>query len=127
MTKWLFIAFGSALGGVARYGLQGWVQRWSDDPFPVGTLVVNVAGCFLIGLLNAALTGPFLVREEYRLALTVGLLGGFTTFSAFGWETLALANDAQWARAILNVCLSIGFGLSAAWLGYRLAVRWFGV
>ena len=77
--------------------------------------------------LAAALTGPILIREEYRIGLTVGVLGGFTTFSTFGLETFNLANDGQWRFAMLNMALSCGLGLAAVWLGYRAAERWFGL
>jgi fluoride exporter len=127
MFKLGLIAVGSAFGGVLRYGLQGWGQRLIEGPFPVGTLLVNVIGCFLIGFLNAAFTGPLLIREEYRIALTVGVLGGFTTFSAFGWETFTLANDGQGLRSLANLLLSVTFGIAAVWGGYRLAEKWFGV
>lgn len=127
MVKLLFIAGGSACGGVLRYLLQGWGQRLVEGDFPLGTLLGNVLGCLLIGFLNAAFTGPLLIREEYRIALTVGLLGGFTTFSAFGWETFALANDGQGLRALFNLLLSVTLGLAAVWAGYRLAEKWLGV
>jgi len=90
-------------------------------------MLVNIIGCLLIGFLNKAFTGVLLVREEYRLALTVGMLGGFTTFSTFGWETFSLLNDKQYAHAAANVLLSVALGLAAVWLGYRLAERWLGV
>ena len=127
MVKLGLIAAGSALGGVLRYLLQGLGQHWVEGAFPLGTLLVNVLGCFLIGFLNAAFTGPLLIREEYRIALTVGVLGGFTTFSAFGWETFALANDGQGVRALFNLMLSVTLGLTAVWGGYRLAEKWLGV
>jgi CrcB protein len=106
MMKWVLIAAGGAFGSVLRYAIQGWVQRLTSGSFPVGTLAVNVSGCMLIGFIAAALTGPILVREEYRIGLTVGILGGFTTFSAFGLETFNLANDGQLRLALANVVLS---------------------
>ena len=127
MTKWLLIAAGGALGSVLRYAVQGWVQRAANVSFPVGTLAVNVIGCVLVGFLAAVLTGPVLIREEYRLGLTVGILGGFTTFSAFGLETFILTSHRQIWLAGLNVVLSCGLGFFAVWLGYRVAEHWFGV
>jgi fluoride exporter len=126
MYKILLVAAGSALGGVLRYGVQGWGQGLTNGSFPLGTLIVNVVGCFAIGFLNKAFTG-LLVPPEYRVALTVGILGGFTTFSAFGWETFALANDGQGLRAILNLLLSVTLAFVAVLLGYRLAEKWIGV
>jgi CrcB protein len=127
MMKWVLIAAGGALGSVLRYAMQGWVQRLTSGTFPIGTLAVNVAGCMAIGFLAAAFAGPILVREEYRVGLMVGILGGFTTFSAFGLETFNLANDGQLRLALANVMLSCGLGLVAVWGGYRLAEHWFGV
>ncbi len=124
MQKVLLIFLGSGVVGVLRYGLGGWAQRFAGPSFPVGTLVVNVLGCLLIGWLGAALTGRLLIREEYRLAIIVGILGGFTTFSAFGWETFALINDGQYARAAANAGLSVLVGIAAVGAGYRLAQLW---
>ena len=127
MTKWILIAAGGALGSVSRYALQGWVQRTINTNFPLGTLVVNLIGCALIGFLTATFTGPKLIREEYRIGIIVGILGGFTTFSTFGWETFSLTNDRQIAFAALNVVLSCGIGLFAVWAGYRAAEFLYGV
>jgi CrcB protein len=127
MTQLLLIAAGGALGAVARFLVAGWGQRLIDGPFPLGTLLVNLVGCVLIGFLATALSGPILLREELRLALLVGLLGGFTTFSSFGYETLALLQDGQVRAAALNVVLNNGLGLLAVWGGVRIALRWPGV
>jgi CrcB protein len=126
MEKLVLIALGSAVGGVLRYLVQGWLQAATGTTFPLGTLAVNLVGCFAIGFVNQALVGPLLVAQEYRLALTVGLLGGFTTFSAFGWETLQLLSDGEFGRALANVLVSVGVGLAAVWLGLRLAQRVYG-
>ncbi len=121
------IAVGGGAGSVLRYAVQGWLQRPGAGTFPIGTLCVNVVGCFVIGLLNAALAGPVLIREEYRLALTVGVLGGFTTFSSFGGETFSLANEGQMWRAAANLVLSVGLGFVAVWAGYRVSEKWLGI
>lgn len=126
MSKMLLIFLGSGLGGVGRYLLSGWTQRLANGSFPVGTLAVNVLGCLAIGFLGAALGGRWLVREEYRMAMTIGVVGGFTTFSTFGIETFALLNDGQRLRAAANVALSVVLGLAAVWIGYRFAQRWLG-
>lgn len=125
LTLPAYVAVGSAAGGVLRYGLTGLVPRTSGG-FPIGTLVVNVVGCLLIGLSAGAFAGPYIIRQEYRLALQVGLLGGFTTFSTFGLESFLLANDGQMRFAAFNLVLSNGLGLTAVWLGYRLAEKWLG-
>jgi CrcB protein len=127
MLKLALILVGGAFGSLARYLLQGWVQDWTRGTFPLGTLIVNVIGCFTIGLLNALFIGPVPIRADYRVGIVVGLLGGFTTFSAFGWETYALVNGGEFLRAAANVLLSVGLGLAAVFAGARLAQRWFGV
>jgi len=121
------VAGGGAAGSVARYLLSGWLQGKAGLAFPWGTLGVNVLGCLCIGFIGAALSGPLLVRGEYRLFLMVGVLGGFTTFSAFGWETLALAREGQFRLALLNVGLSNVLGLAAAWTGMAAARKLLGV
>jgi CrcB protein len=126
MHKLLLIFLGSGFGGLLRYAISGWAQRLANGAFPLGTLAVNLSGCLAIGFLSAALSGRILIHEEYRIGLMIGILGGFTTFSAFGLETFALVNDGQHARAALNVFLSIGVGLAAVWLGYRWAQNWLG-
>jgi len=126
MLKLTLICAGGALGSLLRYLLAGAAQP-ADVGFPVGTLIVNVVGCFVIGALSALFAGPHLIREEYRLAVMIGLLGGFTTFSSFAWESFALANDGQIRLALINVVASNLFGLTAAWIGYRISQRCFGI
>jgi len=121
MAKLLLIGCGGGVGAILRYLVAGWGQALTSGSFPLGTLVVNVAGCLVIGWLGTLLTGPVLVREEVRMALLVGVLGGFTTFSTFGFETGSLLSDGEWAQALLNVALSNGLGLAALFLGFRLA------
>lgn len=127
MFKLAMIAAGGAFGALARYFLAGWGQRLGNDSFPTGTLIVNLVGCLCIGLLSGFFAGPHLVREEYRVAILVGAVGAFTTFSTFGWETFALANSGQLWLALVNVLLSNGLGLFSIWFSYRLAEKWFGV
>ena len=127
LVKLLLIAGGGAVGAVSRCYLAGWTQTLAGGTFPLGTLAVNVLGCLLIGILGAFFGGPHLVRQEHRLLLMIGLLGGFTTFSTFGLETVALINEGQSARAGLNVLLSNGLGLPAVWIGYRTTQWMLGV
>jgi CrcB protein len=90
-------------------------------------LLVNVLGCLLLGMLAALFAGPIVVREEIRLGLTVGVLGGFTTFSTFGLETFDIAmKDQQWWMAGANIVLSCGLGLLAIWGGTRIGQAWVG-
>jgi CrcB protein len=121
MSKLLWIAAAGAVGSVLRYLVAGWGQRLTSGVFPLGTLVVNASGCLLIGYVGAVFSGPALVRDEVRLAVMVGLFGGYTTFSAFGYETFGLLAGRDWSHAALNVALSNGIGLFCVWLGYRVA------
>jgi fluoride exporter len=119
----LAVALGSALGGVARYGVSGLVARSLGETFPWGTLIVNVLGSFLIGFV-ATLTGPdgrVLVSPVTRQFWMPGIFGGFTTFSAFSLQTLSLAQDGEWTRALANVTLSVALCLLGVWLGALLA------
>jgi CrcB protein len=135
MLKLILIAVGGAIGSLLRYYFQRWVQSSTGDwterlagaSFPVGTLAVNTTACLAIGLLAGFFAGPQLVREEYRIGLTVGILGGYSTFSTFGLESFNLANDGEFGLALANMLVSCGAGFAAVWVGYRLAERWFGV
>ncbi len=127
MVRLMSIAVGGAAGALLRYLVSGWVHRGMGAAFPWGTLVVNVAGCLFIGLMGAVITGPLLLRGDLRVGILVGLLGAFTTFSTFGWETLMLVNDGRWALATGNLLLSNGLGLAAVYFGYHLAQRIWGV
>lgn len=127
MLKLILIFIGSGLGGVLRYALTGWVQSWTTESFPSGTLAVNVIGCLAIGFLSAAFAGPVLIREEFRIALLIGLLGGFTTFSTFGSETFSLAADREMMLAAVNVLLGVLLGVGAVWFGTRLGEHFYGV
>jgi len=116
-----YIAAGSAIGGVGRYLLAGAIQRATNGTFPVGTLWINLTGSFLLGLiLRYGVDSPTLT-PEVRAFLTVGLCGGYTTFSTFSYETVALIQDGEWARAGLYIGLSLGLSLLATWLGIVVA------
>lgn len=118
-----WIAIGSALGGVARYWCSGVAARLFGETFPWGTLFVNVAGSFLIGLF-ATLTGPdgrIFAGSTARQFVMLGLLGGFTTFSSFSLQTLNLAQDGEWLQAGGNIIGSVVLCLLAVWLGHLFA------
>jgi fluoride exporter len=116
-----YIAAGSAIGGVARYLLGGMLQRQSGATFPVGTFIINITGSFLLGLiLRYAVDTPTLSAEA-RAFLTVGFCGGYTTFSTFSYETVALMEDGQWPRAAFYVALSVGLSLVGVFLGIAAA------
>jgi CrcB protein len=122
--SWLFIAIGSALGGISRHAVGLWVtQKWGGS-FPWGTLTVNVVGSFAIGVLAAFVSvsqrAPAQVVREFAM---IGFLGGFTTFSAFSLQTLQLLRDGKGAFALLNVGASLVTCLLAVWLGYLLGAR----
>lgn len=89
----------------------------------MGTLIVNVIGCFAIGVLAQLFSGTWQVREEVRLAVIIGLLGGFTTFSSYAFESFALFESGERMSAVMNVVLSNALGLLAAWGGFALAAR----
>ncbi len=117
----LSVAAGSALGGVARYLLATAVQQRSSGLFPLGTFVVNLVGCLLIGFLMRVIldTGEF--SPAARAFLTAGFCGGFTTFSTFAWEAMAAAEEGALRRAIIYVGGSVVVGLCAVWLGSAAA------
>lgn len=117
----LLIGSGGFIGSVLRYAATEWVLRIAPGAsMPYGTLAVNVSGCLAIGLLGGLAEYRALIGPEARLFLIVGLLGGFTTFSAFGYENLALLRDQQLGGALLHAILHVGLGLTAAWLGFLL-------
>ncbi len=122
----MLIFVGAGCGGLLRYWLGGLVQAWAGPGFPSGTLLVNVLGCFIMGFLASAWYGPVLIRDDLRAGVLVGVLGGFTTFSSFGRETLTLASDAQWLRAGLYVGASVFLSLLGVWLGAALAGKVYG-
>ena len=121
--EYLWIALGSALGGVGRYWLSGVIARRFGEAFPVGTLVVNATGSFVIGFI-ASLTRPegrLLLSASGRQFLMVGICGGYTTFSSFSLQTLNLAREGEWFYAGANVVASVLLCLLAVWLGHVLA------
>jgi len=117
----LYVAIGSAIGGMGRYLLGGLIQRLLATTFPGGTLLINISGSFLLGLvIRYAVETPTLT-PELRAFLTIGLCGGYTTFSSFSYETVALLEDGEWARAALYVVASVVLSLLATLLGLALA------
>ena len=116
------VGLGGFFGALCRYALAGFVHRsMPQTTFPVGTLVVNLLGCLLIGYLAGLADSRQLFAPELRLFAFIGLLGGFTTFSTFGYETVALARDAGYMQAAVNVGLHVVVGLTLVWLAYGLA------
>jgi len=123
LLTYLWIAAGSALGGMARYACSSLVAGWFGQAFPWGTLIINVLGSFVIGFF-AALTGPdgrVLAPGDVRQFVMVGVCGGYTTFSSFSLQTLTLAQDGAFVRAGLNVGASVVLCLIAVWIGWAAA------
>jgi len=125
-TQWLwqsfYVGIGGFIGSLFRFGVSGFVHRLLPfAAFPYGTLAVNVSGCLVIGILSGLAESRQVIGPELRLFLFLGVLGGFTTFSTFGYETIELLRDAEHFRAGANVALHIAVGLLAVWLGYAFA------
>ena len=117
MLKLALIAFFGAAGALSRYGVDTWVGRIGDGDFPWSTLIVNVAGSFLLGVLVAVTTERLLLDENWRIALGVGFLSSFTTFSTYTYDTVRLAEDSAWALALANVFGMLVLGIAAAIAG----------
>jgi CrcB protein len=119
------VGVGGFIGSVLRYLLSGLVQEWRDD-FPVGTLAVNVVGCLFIGLISQLAEARGAFPPEARAFLVIGVLGGFTTFSSFGNETMNLWRDGESFLGFLNIASQLVLGLGAVWLGRLLAEKIWG-
>ena len=120
MYNALAVAFGGAFGALLRFGVCSATERYISRDFPYGTLAVNVAGGFLVGLLLTSAAEHLDVNPILRNALVIGCLGGFTTFSAFAWDTLSLASDGNMTHAMVNAVAHILLVLAAAWGGMLL-------
>jgi fluoride exporter len=117
----LYVAIGSALGGVSRYLLGGYIQRVLQTEFPAGTLLINVSGSLLIGAILQYAVETSTVTPELKALLTIGFCGGYTTFSTFSYETLALLKDGEWTRAGVYIASSVLLSLVATFVGFVLA------
>jgi len=121
VTPVLLVGLGGFLGSGARYLLSNLVTQWSGATrFPAATLVINVVGCLAIGALSGFSTRSELLTPALRLFLITGLLGGFTTFSAFGYETFLLGKESFGAMAFANIAAQVVLGVGAVWLGHTL-------
>jgi CrcB protein len=121
MGRILLIGFAGLAGTLSRYCLAGVFGRRFGESFPIGTIIVNLVGCFLVGFLFYLLQERSLVSETVRLAIMVGFLGGFTTFSAFGLQTFTLFRDGEMLFAFMNLIVSNLAGLFFVWVGFLLA------
>jgi len=123
MSRLLWICLGGALGTGARYLLSGWALRSLGPAFPYGTLAVNLLGSFLLAALMYAGTETALLPATARVVLATGVMGGFTTYSSFSYETMKYLQDGAWALAGLNVLATV-VGCLGACLGGWIAARW---
>jgi len=116
----LLIAIGGALGSVARYALSTFVLRVTGTLFPLGTFVVNVVGCLVFGAIAGAASQRVQLAPALRLFLLTGILGGFTTFSTYAFESFTLVRDGQFLWASINIAGQVIAGLVGLWAGYAL-------
>jgi len=122
MGKLLLVGLGGALGSMLRYGVGGLVGRLKAGwTFPLETLLINVSGCLVIGLLAGLGESRGVFSAPTRAFMLIGVLGGFTTFSTFGYETFQLLRDGQWPAAMLSTSLQVVLGIGGAWLGHAIA------
>jgi CrcB protein len=121
MRSIICVGVGSFIGGVLRYLVSAWMLKMLDPAFPFGTLAVNVLGCLLMGFLAGLAEARLPFSADARLFFIVGIVGGFTTFSAFAWETFALARSTQWTAG-LNIALQLLLGLLAVWFGHLVGL-----
>ena len=121
MNVILLVAVGGAVGSVARYLMASGIQSSTGWSFPIGTVLVNILGCFLIGILYVLLVARPDPRQDLRALLMVGVMGGFTTFSSFSLETVTMALQGNYTGATLNVVLSVAACLAGTVLGISLA------
>ena len=119
----ILIAVFGAVGTLARYGIQALLQVRSVGTFPYGTLLVNLSGCFLLGLIGQLTLNRLVISPDWRTAIAVGFFGGYTTFSSFGWETAKMLEDGKWLPATTYVAASVVVGLLLSIAGIRLANR----
>lgn len=120
MRDYLIVGAGGFLGSMLRYGISRVCAELQNAPnFPISTLIVNLLGCFLIGTLFGIAEDRSALFSEYKLFLVVGVLGGFTTFSAFGFESMQLLREGELKLALLNITLQVAAGLIAVWCGIK--------
>lgn len=121
MINYILVSLGAAIGGALRYGLSSYVNKSQSTIFPIGTLLVNVLGSFALGIIMFYLSEKEFIGNEFRLFLSVGLCGGFTTFSTFSYETLMLFRDSEFGLAIYNVLLNVVLCLVGIYLAYLIS------
>lgn len=122
MERYLLVMAGAAAGGLSRYLIGTAINAHFPQRGWYGTVIVNITGCFLIGIV-ATILNQRNADPNWRLLLVVGVLGGYTTFSSFAWETFALVKDGEFAKGLANVAVSVIAGYLALWCGVLLAKR----
>jgi CrcB protein len=127
MTHVLLVGLGGFIGAILRYWIAGLVQGTTDSGFPVGTLAVNVLGCLVAGAVWSVVEYRQLLNPEIRIFVTIGVLGAFTTFSAFGFETFVLIRDNQYPWAMANVVLNFVLCIGAVVAGWMIAKAFGGI
>jgi CrcB protein len=124
MSRFLWVCLGGAIGTGARYWLSGWTQRLAGPGFPAGTLAVNVIGSLLLGIvMEVGVTGG-LLPPALRLTLATGVIGGFTTYSTFNYETIEYLRESAWPLAAANVLITVSVCLGAGFAGLALGRWW---
>ncbi|WP_437626604.1 fluoride efflux transporter CrcB [Sorangium sp. So ce1151] len=123
MDRWFWIGLGGAAGTLARYGLSTWCQQRFGAAFPYGTLAVNVIGSFLLGVILQIAASTELLSPTLRLGLSTGVMGGFTTYSSFNYETIKLFEEGAWWVGALNVLITVAGCMIAGVLGIVVARR----
>lgn len=121
MLNYILVSAGAAIGGAIRYGISGYIQKNISVIFPYGTLVVNIAGSFILGIIMFYFNDKEIIGNELRLFLTVGLCGGFTTFSTFSYETLMLFRDSEIGLAFYNIALNLVLSLLGIYIAYLIS------
>lgn len=121
MKTILLIGSGGFLGSVARYGLQQVMHKIIPSAFPFGTLLVNIIGCFIIGLIYGSMGKSNWLTEDWKLFLAIGICGGFTTFSSFSYENIKLMQEGQTFQALLYIAASVIVGLAMTYIGILIS------
>ncbi len=120
LFNYLAIALGGAIGACLRFALSDWMLHLFGRAFPFGTLLVNILGSFVIGLLYGLLITEQIAPNPWRIFVGIGVLGAFTTFSTFSMDTVLLLQQGDWFKAVANVVLNVVLCLTLAWLGLKL-------
>ncbi|MEA1986477.1 MAG: fluoride efflux transporter CrcB [Candidatus Marinimicrobia bacterium] len=123
LNKILAVGIGGFIGSISRYLISGWIQQFSQSGvFPWGTFFVNILGCFLIGIIGALSDGFEFFNSTIRILIMIGILGGFTTFSSFGYESFHLIRNKELFTAMIYMVSHFTLGIIFAWIGYTLII-----